>query len=85
VVIMMRTRLHRLTTIGLVVGLLVQQAEVGRAGVIESFLEHFKGDENEPLTLKQAAFLVDCIDKELFKTGTIGIKAPDVWGQNRMT
>ena len=59
-----------------------------RAGVIESIQEQYLGvlgDEN-PLTLKQA-YLVDRLHRprNYIKTGTIGIKAPDVWGQNRMT
>ena len=44
-----------------------------------------KGPEEGPITLKQAAAYVDEIDKKLFAAGTIGVKAPDVWGQNRMT
>ena len=55
-----------------------------RAGVIETILSCF-GDNGEPLTLRQVASLVDCIDHELYRKGMIGIKAPDVWGQNRMT
>ena len=35
--------------------------------------------------MQEVAGLVDRIDKALFEAGTIGIKAPDVWGQNRMT
>jgi len=49
--------------------------------VIEILQEQYLGalgDEN-PLTLKQASWLIDCIDSELYKVGTIGIKAPDVW------
>ena len=29
--------------------------------------------------------MVDELDRELFAAGMIDIKAPDVWGQNRMT
>ena len=58
---------------------------VGRGDdVIESIREYFEGPD-EPLTMKQVACRIDCIDKDLFKKGTIGIKSPDVWGQNRMT
>ena len=38
-----------------------------------------------PITLQQAAAYVDLIDRRLFAEGTIGVKVPDVWGQNRMT
>ncbi len=42
-------------------------------------------DAAPTLTLGQVAALVDEIDRELFAAGMIDIKAPDVWGQNRMT
>ncbi|WP_406695033.1 hypothetical protein V5E97_28735 [Singulisphaera sp. Ch08] len=37
------------------------------------------------VTVKQLAALIDDLDEELFEEGMIGMKAPDVWGQNRMT
>jgi hypothetical protein len=54
------------------------------AGVIETILSCL-GDDGQPLTLRQVASMIDCVDRELYRKGTIGIKAPDVWGQNRMT
>ncbi len=36
-------------------------------------------------TLGQVAAMVDELDHALFAAGMIDIKAPDVWGQNRMT
>ena len=48
-------------------------------------IKEFLSGEEQTLTLKDVACLVDCVDKELFKKGTIGVKSPDVWGQNRMT
>ena len=44
-----------------------------------------KGAAEGPITLQQAAAYVDLIDRRLFDLGTIGVKSPDVWGQNRMT
>jgi len=38
-----------------------------------------------PLTVRQLGKLIDDLDGELFARGMIAIKAPDVWGQNRMT
>ena len=36
-------------------------------------------------TLAQVAAMLDDLDRTLFALGTIDIKSPDVWGQNRMT
>ena len=38
-----------------------------------------------PLTIEKLAELVDDLEEDLFEEGTIGVKSPDVWGQNRMT
>jgi len=40
---------------------------------------------HQDVTVKELAAFIDELDKELFEEGIIGIKAPDVWGQNRMT
>ena len=72
--------LRRMTCAWLAGSLLIQPLTLCRAGL----LDHHEAC-NEPMTLQQAAAIVDCIDKELYKTGMIGIKVPDVWGQNRMT
>jgi hypothetical protein len=44
-----------------------------------------KGPADGPITLQQAAAYVDDIDRRLFGEGTIGVKSPGVWGQNRLT
>ena len=45
-----------------------------------------RGASNEePLAMKQLAHTIKEIDDALNRKGTIGVKAPDVWGQNRMT
>ncbi len=38
-----------------------------------------------PVTFAQLAGRVDELDRTLFREGMIAVKAPDVWGQNRMT
>src|SRR5262249_42081124 len=38
-----------------------------------------------PPTVEDVGRMIDELDRELFKLGTINVKAPDVWGQNRMT
>ncbi len=52
-------------------------------------LDHWKGEpdcpESGPVTVRQLAKLVDDLDREMFRDGMIAVKAPDVWGQNRMT
>ena len=68
----------------LVIGLLANSPALTRADGIEGLTQFFKADD-EPLTLKEVAYLIDCIDEKLSHTGTIGVKSPDVWGQNRMT
>lgn len=44
-----------------------------------------QADPHQPMTLEQLGRLIDDLEKELFEEGTIGVKSPDVWGQNRMT
>jgi hypothetical protein len=39
----------------------------------------------QPRTLEELAVLIDKLDQELFQLGTVAVKVPDVWGQNRMT
>ncbi len=75
---------RRWTPVILVMGAIIQDPLSVYGGVLENIKGQFISDEN-PITLKDAACLVDCIDKELAKTGIISIKTPDVWGQNRMT
>ena len=60
---------------------LVMPPSTTLAGIFGSHKDQGDG----PITLQQAAAYVDLIDKRLFEAGTIGVKAPDVWGQNRMT
>jgi hypothetical protein len=75
----------RNTNVALVLGaLLLIQTSAHADDLFVNIKDYLSGGE-EPLTLKDVACLVDCVDKELFKKGTIGIKSPDVWGQNRMT
>ncbi len=68
----------------LVIGLLGACPFWSRADGLEGLTQFFKGDD-EPLTLKEVAYQVDCIEGKLAHAGTIGVKIPDVWGQNRMT
>ncbi len=77
-------RLIRVRSIGLALGLVLCCVGISHGGLIETMRRCFVDDE-EPITLKRAAYMVDCMDNELFRTGTIGIKSPDVWGQNQMT
>ncbi len=44
-----------------------------------------RSDSADPPTVEDVGCMIDELDKELFKLGTINVKAPDVWGQNRMT
>lgn len=39
----------------------------------------------QPPGLEYVGQLIDQLDRELFRLGMIDVKAPDVWGQNRMT
>lgn len=39
----------------------------------------------EGVGLADVARQIDELDRELFREGTIGVKSPDVWGQNRLT
>ena len=68
----------------LVIALLANSAVSTHADGIEGLKLLFTRDD-QPLTLKEVAYLVDCIDQKLSCTGTIGVKSPSVWGQNRMT
>jgi hypothetical protein len=81
---MERRRLFWITRIALVVSLLANNPVSARADGLEGLMQFFKGSD-EPLTLKDVAYLVDCLDEKLAQVGTIGVKSPDVWGQNRMT
>jgi hypothetical protein len=78
-------RLLRKVCVGFMLAVVFLQPTAIRADDILVNIKEFLYGEDVPLTLKEAACLIDCIDKELFNKGTIGIKAPDIWGQNRMT
>jgi hypothetical protein len=76
-----RVRLCRIAILALMLPQLMCPSWLAHAGI---FGEKKAADDG-PITLKQAAAYVDLIDKRLFDSGTIGVKVPDVWGQNRMT
>jgi hypothetical protein len=78
-------RLLRKVWMGFILAMVFLLPAAIRADDLFVNIKEFLYGEDSPLTLKEAACLVDCIDKELFNKGTIGIKAPDIWGQNRMT
>ncbi len=78
---MKHSRRSRIILLALTLPQLVLPPTTTLAGVFD----WHKGAADGPITLKEAACYVDCIDKRLFATGTIGVKTPDVWGQNRMT
>jgi hypothetical protein len=58
-------------------------------GYIHSLLEKIKGcvDPASAVapSVHQVAALIDHLDKSLYRRGTVVVKSPDVWGQNRMT
>jgi hypothetical protein len=39
---------------------------------------------DEPISFQQAAQLIDELDRRMTARGTIGVKSPDVWGQDRL-
>src|SRR4051794_23720012 len=53
------------------------------------FLDRLRGHHDpefeEIITVGQLAELIDRLDKSLDRRGQVVVKAPDVWGQNRMT
>jgi hypothetical protein len=69
----------------LVTALILPQFVLPPATALAGIFGEKKCPPDGPITLKQAAAYVDMIDRRLFAEGTVGVKVPDVWGQNRMT
>jgi hypothetical protein len=42
-------------------------------------------ENTEIMSMHQLACLIDHLDKSLHRRGQVAVKAPDIWGQNRMT
>jgi hypothetical protein len=57
----------------------------GSGGDLVDRLLHRDSAVEEPLAMKQLAHTIKEIEGALGSNGAIGVKAPDVWGQNRMT
>src|SRR4051794_21107732 len=43
-----------------------------------------KRGEDDPINLPEAEQMIDELDRIMTATGTIGVKSPDVWGQDRL-
>jgi len=71
--------------LALVAGLVAVLPTMGRGGDLTDWLLHRDQSGELPLEMKQLAHTIREIDDTLFRKGIIGVKAPDVWGQNRMT
>ena len=64
--------------------LCVGLASPGRGGDLVKWVFPQASGPAAPLTLQQLAHEISHVESEIAR-GTIGVKAPDVWGQNRMT
>lgn len=81
-------RRHALIRVTLVLIVAIAVSGAAAAGGGDDLVDrifHRSQPADAPLTMKQVAQVVEEIDEALFRKGTIGVKAPDVWGQNRMT
>lgn len=73
---------YRRAICGMLVAVLVS-GDLGRVSFAGG-LPFFK--KSRPKTcLEQAAIEVDRLERELHQTGTVVIKAPDIWGESRLT
>jgi hypothetical protein len=66
-------------------GLCAGVPRTGRGGDLFDWVFHRDVAVEEPLAMKELAHLIREIDAALFRKGMVGVKAPDVWGQNRLT
>ena len=73
---------YRRLICGVLVAVLVA-GDVGRVAVAGG-LPFFKRSKPKSC-LEQAANEVDRLERELNQTGTVVIKAPDIWGESRLT
>ncbi len=84
---------HRRMRRGLVSAILITGQLLGMAvsGRGDGLIGHFAGRRGHqdavacPRSLEELGKMIDALDEELFEEGVVGVKAPDVWGQNRMT
>ena len=53
--------------------------------LINSVRGYVDPENAEIISVHQLACLIDHLDKSLYRRGQVAVKAPDVWGQNRMT
>jgi hypothetical protein len=66
----------------LISGLLLSAALAAVPGCASDGVVRLNADE--PITFQHAAQLIDELDRRMTARGTIGVKSPDVWGQDRL-
>jgi hypothetical protein len=75
----------RLIPVGLAAAVVVTVAGAGTAARAGPWGTWFHRQDGPPCTLAEVGSLIEAADREIRGAGTIVIKQPDVWGQDRMT